>query len=271
MASRKEAKEQARQRRLEEEAARAASAQRTRRLQMLGGVVVAAVAVIAVLIAVSSGGGSGSGGIPRTPKGKTAVISTVSSLLDGIPQTGTELGNPDAPVTMTYFGDLECPVCAAFTTGADGGGLSQFIGNQVKAGKVKVIYRSFCTATCNDEGQTVFNTQQAAAYSAGLQKKFWNYAETFYREQGAEGSGYVTPSFLNGLATQVPGLDYAEWQTGRTNPNIVSQVSTDQQLAANMQLQGTPTVIMKGPKGSVQAQQGIPPYSELVQDYNQVA
>ncbi|HWF56505.1 MAG TPA: thioredoxin domain-containing protein [Solirubrobacteraceae bacterium] len=270
MASRKEAKEQARERRLAEEAARAATTQRKRRMQMLGGVVVVAVAIVAVLIAVSSGGGSGTSGAPKTKAAQTTLVDSVTSLLNGIPQSGTELGNPSAPVTMSYFGDLECPVCAAFTTGADGGGLSQFISNQVKAGKVKIIYRSFCTATCNDEGQTVFNTQQAAAYAAGLQKKFWDYTELFYHEQGAEGSGYVTPTFLNGLASQIPGLNYSSWQTGRSNPNVVNQVNSDQQLAAKMQLTGTPTVIFKGPKGEAQAGGSIPTYSSLQQAFNQV-
>jgi protein-disulfide isomerase len=28
--------------------------------------------------------------------------------LSGIPQHGTELGDPDAPVTILFFGDLQC-------------------------------------------------------------------------------------------------------------------------------------------------------------------
>ena len=36
----------------------------------------------------------------------------------GIPQSGNALGNPTAPVTLEYFGDLECPICREFTLGA---------------------------------------------------------------------------------------------------------------------------------------------------------
>ena len=127
----------------------------------------------------------------------TAITKTVDTLLAGIPQTGTQLGNPKAPVTMTYFGDLECPICRDFTLL---GGMSQLISNDVRQGKVKVVYKSFCTATCNGPGQSVFNTQQVAAYAAGMQNKFWNYAETFYREQGTEDTGYVTENYLTHLA-----------------------------------------------------------------------
>jgi protein-disulfide isomerase len=267
MASRSKQKEEARQRRLAEERARAERAARQRRVQMVAGVVLAAIAVVVVLIAISSGGGSGETGLQKG-KPLAATESTVSSLLTGIPQSGTTLGNPNASVTMDYYGDLECPICKDFTLL---GGFSELIQNEVRQGKVKVVYHSVCTATCNDEGQTVFNTQQAAAYAAGLQKKFWDYAELFYHEQGAEGSGYVTPTFLNGLATQIPGLSYSAWQTGRSNPNVVNQVNSDQQLAAKMQLTGTPTVIMKGPKGEVQpGANGIPTYSQLQHAFNQV-
>jgi protein-disulfide isomerase len=271
MASRKEAKEEARQKRLADEQARAAQAQRTRRMQMLGGVVIAAVAIVVVAIAISSSGGS-KAGPPKGAKAKTALTNTINDVIGGVPETGTTLGNPSAPVTVTYFGDLQCPICADFTKGTDGGGFSQMVSTLVKTGKVKVVYRSFCTATCNDysNGQDIFDSQQAAAYSAGQQNKFWWYAEYFYREQGSEGSGYVTPKFLNDLAAQVSGLNYATWQTDRKDPTVTEQVTSDQQLAAKDGLTGTPTVIFKGPKGQVQPS-GFPTWSELDQAYNQVA
>ena len=35
-------------------------------------------------------------------------------MLKGIPQHGTTLGNPKAPVTFTEYGDLQCPICKDF-------------------------------------------------------------------------------------------------------------------------------------------------------------
>ena len=46
------------------------------------------------------------------------TVAEVSSLVGGIPQNGNVLGNPNAPVTLEYFGDLECPICKEFTLGA---------------------------------------------------------------------------------------------------------------------------------------------------------
>ena len=95
MASRKEQKEEARARRLAEEQARQERVRRERRLRMLGGLVLGAAALVAVAIAISSGGSSA----PKlnTPAARAAA-KTVDTLLKGIPESGTTLGSPTAPV-----------------------------------------------------------------------------------------------------------------------------------------------------------------------------
>ena len=272
MASRKEQKEAARQRRLEEERLRAEQARRNRRLQMLGGMAIVVVAVIVVVFAISSGGG---GGLQR---GKQATVTEkqVESLLAGIPQTGRTLGNPSAPVTMTYFGDLECPICRAFTLGDDGSGFPQLVANEVKTGKVKVVYKSFCTATCNGPGQSVFTEQQSAAYAAAEQNKFWDFAELFYREQGTEDTDYVNAHYLDTLAEQTPGLDLNAWQSARSAYSLATQVAADENAGTAAGVTGTPTLFVKGPKGSqtqVPDDAGAPgaTYSELQQAIAQVS
>ena len=80
---------------------------------------------------------------------------------------------------------------------------------------MKIEYRSMETATREPE---VFDTQQVAALAAGKQNKMWNYLETFYHEQGEESSGYVTESYLQGLAQQVTGLNLATWTNDRSDP-----------------------------------------------------
>jgi protein-disulfide isomerase len=269
MASRKEQKEQARARRLAEEQARTARTARQRRLQMLGGIIVAVVAVLAVVIAISSGGTTATG-LQKGPKA-SKTYATVSQLLNGIPQSGTTLGSPKAPVTIVYYGDLECPICQQFTLGASGGGFPQLVANDVKQGKVKVVYKSFCTATCNGPGQNVFNSQQVAAYAAGKQNLFWDYTELFYREQGAEGSGYVTPTYLTGLAQQIPALNQSAWSKERGDPALLSQVQADGNAATSQQVSGTPTLVAQGAKGqTVVGGNGIPSYSDIQSAIKQV-
>lgn len=258
MASRTRQKEEARQRRIAAEQARLERSRRNRRVRILGGTLLGALAIVAVLIAVSLGGSSKPAPQPNSPQAKN-VASTVNSLIGGIPQTGNRLGSPTAPVTVTEFGDLECPICQTFALGAE----SSLISHEVRAGKVKVVYRSLCTATCNGPGQSTFTTQQTAAVAAGKQNLEWYYILLFYHLQGQENNGYVTSTYLNGLARLVPGLNFSQWQSDSTSSALASQVTQDQQTAASNGWTSTPTIYVSGPKGQTQAVQAALPYSDL--------
>ena len=117
----------------------------------------------------------------------------------------------------------------------------------VKSGKLKIEYHSLETATREPE---TFRTQQVAALAAGKQNKAWNYIETFYHEQGEEGSGYVNESYLQGLAGQVAGLNLAKWQTDRGESAAAGTVrGLDAQEANSNGFTGTPA-FMIGKTGS---------------------
>jgi len=267
MASRTKQKEMARERRLEQERARTQAQARARNIKLLGGIVILAIAVVAIFIIISSSGSSGSSGL-QTGTELANTKQSVSKLLTGIPQSGNVLGNPKAPVTVTYYGDLECPVCRDFTLGLNNGGWPQLIANDVRSGKVKVVYRSFQTAT--QDPQT-FDNQQVAALAAGKQDRYWDYVELFYHQQGQEDTGYATDAYLRGLAEQVPGLDISKWQSARSDPALLAQVQSDGQAGTSAGITGTPTLTFAGPKGQASTSSGIPSYSELQKAIQQVS
>jgi protein-disulfide isomerase len=263
MASRKDQKEAARQARIAQEQAAAGKAAQRRRLGIIAGVVVAAVIVAVVAVVVSSSGSSKTPGL-QTGTTASATYQTVASELGSIPQSGTTLGKSTAPVTIQYFGDLECPICADFTKGEDNSGLPQLISGPVKSGQVKLDYKSFETASASVNNDR-FLPQQVAAYAAGKQDRFWDYAELFYREQGSEDSRYVTESYLDNLAKQIPGLNLTTWQADRQDAALAAQVKADEKLASSDALTGTPTLVAVGPKTEeiVPAASGIPTYAEI--------
>jgi protein-disulfide isomerase len=233
--TRKERREQARTERRAMEAAHQAQARR-RRLMQLGGAVGAVVVIIVVILIASGGGGSKTATVPTGTQANQDV-SAVTALLHGIPQSGNTLGSPNAPVTLQYFGDLECPICRDFTLGA----LPAVIAKYVRAGKLRIEYHSLETAT---REPATFHNQQVAALAAGKQNLGWYYIELFYHEQGQEGSGYVTESYLQNLAQQVPGLNLANWSVARNEAKLAEAVTTDAQTANLEGFTGTPSFLI---------------------------
>ncbi len=235
--TRKQRREQARdQRRALEEAEAASAARRTRLTQLASVVAVVVVAIVVILVATSGGGGSAKKVAPGS-KAAGQTEKAVTALVGGIAQSGDTLGSPTAPVTMQYFGDLECPICKDFTLGA----LPTLIKKWVSTGKLRIEYRALETATREQE---VFRTQQVAALAAGKQNKMWNFIETFYHEQGEENTGYVTENYIQGIANQVPGLNLAKWTADRNEAAFGKQIEADGEAAGNAGFNGTPSFLI---------------------------
>lgn len=234
--TRKQRREQARsERKAAEEAAQSGMARRKRMTQLGGAVAVVVIAIIVILVA--TGGGNKAKVLKAGSKEANSQVKVVEGIVGGIPQQANVLGSPTAPVTLQYFGDLECPICREFTLGA----LPKIIQKWVRAGKLKIEYRSLETATREPE---TFRTQQTAALAAGKQDKMWYFVELFYHEQGEEDSGYVTESYIQGLAKQVPGLNLAKWTEDRADPAFAAQLQSDTQEANNRGFTGTPSFLI---------------------------
>jgi protein-disulfide isomerase len=79
---------------------------RKRNLLIAGAGAALVVAILVVVSVVVAGGGD---------SGKATTSGAASStLFEGIPQDGTELGAKDAPVTFIQFEDLQCPICRSY-------------------------------------------------------------------------------------------------------------------------------------------------------------
>jgi protein-disulfide isomerase len=161
----------------------------------------------------------------------------ITALLSGIPQSANALGQPAAPVTLAYFADLQCPYCRDFSLEV----LPSIIERWVGAGKLRIEYRALETATRDPD---VFIAQQVAALAAGKQAKAWHFVETFYDEQGEENSGYVTDVYLQGIASQITGLDLARWANDRRDPELANEIAGDARAAQNAGLTGTPSFLI---------------------------
>jgi protein-disulfide isomerase len=232
LASKKEQREQARAEREAREAAERANAQRNKRLLMLGGALAVVVAIVVVVIVVAGGGSDDKGTEAKGGKG----TSQAAQLLDGIPQTGSTLGNPKAPVTVTEFADLQCPFCRDYT-------INQFpalVAKYVKTGKVKMVFKNY--AFIGPDSLTAAR----AAEAAGKQNKLWHFIDVFYNNQGDENTDYVTDAFLKKIA-EGAGVDADKMLTDRQDPKIDTAIAKAQQDAQQAGVNSTPTFIVQKP------------------------
>jgi protein-disulfide isomerase len=252
MASRAEQKAAARAAREAHQREQSAAQARRMRLIWLGGLVAAAALAIVIVVVAAGGGGAKSTG------GKGAGRSTVVALLKGIPQNGNTLGNPKAPVTVTEFGDLVCPICGEFALGAE----PQLISSEVRAGKVKLVYRGLETAS-ETANAGEYAATQIAARAAGLQKREWYYVLLFYHQQGDETTPYVTDAFLQKIAAQVPGLNLAKWEADRNESSLANDVTADARAANAAGFNATPSITFSGPKGHAPPISALPTYAQL--------
>jgi protein-disulfide isomerase len=92
--------------------------------------------------------------------------------------------------------------------------------------------------------------------AAGKQNKMWYFIELFYHEQGQENSGYVTESYLQGLAEQVPGLNISEWGKARQaqalSGTFEEETISNKQAATRAGFTGTPSFLLGRTGGSLQ-------------------
>jgi protein-disulfide isomerase len=206
------------------------SERRSRLLQMAAGAAFLALAVVLVLIVISASSG-GDGGDTELEG-----VSAVNKLLAGAPQHEITLGNPNAQVELIEFGDLQCPVCAAYSEEI----LPAIIEGQVKKGEAKIDFRNF----------TIIGPESvaagAAALAAGEQGRGWSFVDLFYRNQGGENSGYVDDAFLEAVAKGAGVKNLAEWNSERAN--LTAEVEASTQEAQNLGFSGTPSFAVKGPK-----------------------
>ena len=150
------------------------------------------------------------------------------------------IGNANAKVTITEYGDLRCPICKTF----DNEVAPQVISDLVRPGTAKLQYKTWPILGPNSVEAA------KAAYAARQQNALWPYAALTYLNQGDENIEWFTPAVARALAKGV-GLDLTRFDKDRASAAATKAIAQVSDEAAGLGLEGTPTIRVAGPKGAI--------------------
>jgi protein-disulfide isomerase len=249
---RQDERERLRAQRQAAESQDAAQLARKRRVQYLTLGAFGAVALIVVLIVVSQSGGGGSN---SSPPANVTGAAQVETELKGIPQSGQVLGDTGAAVSVIEYGDPQCSSCKFFSENV----APELISAEVRPGNVKYEFRPFLIIGPDSK------PAMKAALAAGEQNRLWQFLQLFYLNQGGENSGYVTDSFLTGIAKGAGVPDIAKWNQDRNDSKWDATIQQGSSQADSFGFTGTPSILVEGPKGQKAIGGGTIPTLEQIQ------
>jgi protein-disulfide isomerase len=188
------------------------------------------------LIAASIvGSGSESNAAVATP---AAGLAGEAKLLRGIPQNGTALGSPDAPVTLVEYADMQCPYCAQWSRNV----FPELVRDYVRTGQVRVVFRGL--AFVGPDSDKALRT----ALSAVDQHRLWDVVDLLFANQGPENAGWVTEDLLTDIGEAVPGLDGKRMLDDRWSPRVDGRLAAAAASGQRDGVTGTP-FFLAGPTG----------------------
>jgi len=199
--------------------------------------VVAAGAIAAALTLTSSGGAK-----QASPGSALTGVTAVAQMLAGVPQQGTALGSPSAPVTLVEFADLQCPYCARWAEDA----LPTLVSKYVRAGTVRIVFNGMDFLGADS------TTALRTALAAGSQNRFWNVLELLFRNQGTENAGWVTEDLLRSVGAAVPGLDVQKMLDARSSATVDGLLNQAASVANQAGVNATPSFAVGKTGGPLQ-------------------
>ena len=189
------------------------------------------VAVAVVLILVSQQ--SNEDPAPRSGEGGLVGVAETRATFADIPQDGTTLGDPRAPMVLTEFVDLQCTFCARAAVQVIPGVIETY----VRPGRLRLELRTAAFLGSDSVRGA------KAAQAAGRRGLMWNFTELWFYNQGAEGSGYATNPFVAAIA-QGTGVDPQFVFDGIKSPVLNAPLRQAERQAKDAGVKVTPSFLL---------------------------
>lgn len=144
-------------------------------------------------------------------------------------------GKTTAPVKLIVYSDLECPACAWFH------GQVKELGDYVEEGKIAVAFRHFPLDSIHPDARSLAAATECAG-KVGNDEKFWQFIDVIFAAPDKSAENLVANT------AQTVGLDAEDFAACQAEEEISQAVEDEYQEAVSLGAQGTPFIVMVGPK-----------------------
>lgn len=172
------------------------------------------------------------------------------------------IGKADAPVTIAFWSDFQCPYCKA----AEVGGIPQItvapsipdiVKNYVDTGKVKLVFMDFVFLGNDSVTAALYNRSVWKLYP----DQYFAWRTAMYTAQDEEGDkGFGNTASIDKLDATIPGLDAAKIAADvkANTATYQAEVDADKAEAQKAGVNATPSFVI-----GTHLIQGAYPFSEL--------
>lgn len=161
------------------------------------------------------------------------------------------IGSPNAPVTMAYWYDYQCPFCQRNEEQT----MPQIIKDYVDTGKLKIVFKDY--QFLGPDSQTLGKFSRAVWEVAP--DKFYQWHKAIYDNQGTENTGWATDAKITSITTGVLGASDTAKVALLVKSNgdeYQKEMDADKAEGTAMGISGTPGAII-----SKQLISGAQPYA----------
>lgn len=220
------------------------------------GAIVAAGVIIALAI-IYTNGGKGGTDIKAPDQGDIVAADREAKqkLADGMrPVDASDhlLGNPNAPVKIVEYSDIECPYCKRFHPT-----MKQVMEEYGKTGKVAWVYRHFPLQIHPKATPEAYATECAA--EQGGNEMFWDYLDNIIAAPATEPTDM---SVMTQVATKL-GLNITKFNACLSSGKYVDRVKADIADGLAAGVSGTPYSVVISRSGKKYPISGAFPYETV--------
>ena len=149
--------------------------------------------------------------------------------------SGNSLGPADAKVTLTEFGDYQCPACGQYHKLIKDDILPKY------SDKLKFVFLNFPLTEIHANAQAAAQAAEAAA----LQGKFWEMHNILYERQDDWSKQKDPGSKFEAYAREI-GIDVDLFKKDSESQKVIDLINQQAGLGEAFKLKGTPSFFVNG-------------------------